>query len=142
MPPTEPFDPERDYPSAERRPDLVRTPNGRLLQNVTLERVVAGEIDGSDLRITTDALRRQASVAAATGRPALVPNFERAAELTTIPDTRLLEIYEALRPRRSTRAHLEAIADELDSVHRAPRSAELVREAIAAYSERGLLAAE
>ncbi len=31
-------------------------------------------------------------------------NFERAAELTAVPDDRILEIYNALRPYRSTRA--------------------------------------
>ena len=41
-------------------------------------------------------------------------NFERAAELTAVPDDRILEIYNALRPYRSTQAELLAIADDLE----------------------------
>ncbi len=37
-------------------------------------------------------------------------NFERAAELTAVPDDRILEIYNALRPYRSTKEELLAIA--------------------------------
>jgi propanediol dehydratase small subunit len=132
------FDPEHDYPIGQRRPDLVRTPSGRTLKEITVDAIVSGEIDGNDLRITPGALRMQAQVAARSGRRALVANFERAAELTALPDDRLLAIYEALRPGRSTRAVLEAIADELESVHHAPRCAALVREAIDAYTARGL----
>lgn len=139
MPPADDFDPRRDYPIGERRPDLVRTASGRPLTEVTVEAVLAGEITADELRISPEMLRRQAEVAAASGRPALVANFERAAELTRVPDGRLLEMYEALRPRRSTRAQLEAIAAELEERYSAPRTAALVREAIDAYARRGLL---
>lgn len=142
MPLADDFDPARDYPIAERRPDLVRTASGRPLSDVTVAAVVAGKITIDDLRIAPEMLRRQGQVAAAAGRAALVANFERAAELTRVPDGRLLEIYEALRPRRSTRAQLETIAVELETVYEASRSAALVREAIDAYEHRGLLPAE
>jgi propanediol dehydratase small subunit len=142
MPPGEPFDPTSDYPVGERRPDLVTTASGRPLIEVTVDAVVAGEITPDELRISPEALHRQAQVAAASGRPALVANFERAAELTHVPDGRLLEIYEALRPRRSTRAQLEAIAVELETVHGAPLTAAFVREASDAYGQRGLLLPE
>ena len=139
MPPVESFDPTRDYPVGERRSDLVKTASGRQLSEVTVEAVVAGEIAADELRISPEALHRQAQVAAASGRPALVANFERAAELTNVPDGRLLEIYEALRPRRSTRSQLEAIAKEIEDVHGAPLNAAFVREAADAYGQRGLL---
>ena len=142
MPRSEPFDPTRDYPVGERRPDLVTTASGRPLSEVTVEAVVAGEISVDELRISPEALHRQAEVAAASGRPALVANFERAAELTNVPDARLLEIYEALRPRRSTRSQLHAIADELETVHGVPLNAAFVREAADAYEQRGLLLPE
>lgn len=45
-------------------------------------------------------------------------NFERAAELTAVPDDRILEIYNALRPYRSTCAELLAIADDLEHRYR------------------------
>lgn len=142
MPPADSFDPNRDYPIGERRPDLVVTTSGRRLSEVTIEAVVAGEITIDELRISPEMLRRQGEVAAAAGRPALVANFERAAELTRVPDERLLQIYEALRPRRSTRAQLESIAQELEGQYMAPLNAHLVRDAIDAYSRRGLLSAE
>jgi propanediol dehydratase small subunit len=43
-----------------------------------------------------------------------------------------------LRPRRSTRAELDGIAERLDAAN-APRCAALVREAAAVYERRGLL---
>ena len=137
-----PFDPHRDYPVSEKRPDLVRTATGRPLSEVTLDAVLAGEITPEELRITPEALERQAQVAAASGRPALVANFRRAAELTRVPDDRLLAMYEALRPRRSTAAQLEALAQELETVYQAPLCAAFVREAAAAYAARGLLLPE
>ncbi len=137
--PVEHFDPKNDYPIAERRPDLVRTATGRLLNDVTVEAVVAGEISTDELRISPEALQRQGQVAEASGRPALVANFNRAAELTRVPEKRLLEMYEALRPRRSSRSQLEAIARELETTYSAPLNATLVREAIETYERRGLL---
>jgi propanediol dehydratase small subunit len=138
MRPADTIDPKRDYPLGERRPELVTTASGRALNEVTLEAVVSGDVTVDELRISPESLLRQGEIAAAAGRPALVANFERAAELTRVPDDRLLQIYEALRPRRSTHAELEAIAMELEQRYNAPRNAALVREAIAAYSRRGL----
>ncbi|HKG27184.1 MAG TPA: diol dehydratase small subunit, partial [Thermomicrobiales bacterium] len=115
---------------------------GRPLDEVTVDAVIAGEVTADELRISPDALHRQALVAAASGRPALVANFERAAELTGIPDDRLLEIYEALRPRRSTGAQLEAIAVDFETRYSAPLNAAFVREAADAYLQRNLLLTE
>ena len=54
-----------------------------------------------------------------------------------VPDDRLLEIYTALRPGRSTAAELEEWARRLEGWE-APRTAAFVREAAAGYVERGL----
>ena len=51
----------------------------------------------------------------------------------------MLEVYTALRPRRSTAAELEGWAGQLDEWD-APLTAAFVREALAVYRERGLLA--
>ena len=56
-----------------------------------------------------------------------------------MPDATLLEIYSALRPRRSTAGELEEWASRLDE-WQAPLTAAFVREAAAVYAERGLLA--
>jgi propanediol dehydratase small subunit len=64
----------------------------------------------------------------------------RAAELAPLPDETILEIYAALRPRRSSAAELAAWAERLDEWD-APVTAAFVREAAQVYAERGLLAA-
>jgi propanediol dehydratase small subunit len=117
----------------------LRAFSGRPLQEVTVERAVAGELTSDDLRVHPDTLRAQAQVAAAHGNPQLAANLRRAAELTALSDDRLLQIYEALRPRRSTAAELEAIAAELDALG-ATETASMVREALAVGTRRRLLA--
>ena len=133
------FDPNRDYPLGVRRPDLVTTPEGTPLAEVTLEAARAGRLSGAEMRATRETLRRQADVARAAGRSQLAENLERAAELAAIPDGELLEIYTALRPRRSTAAELESWARKLETLG-AERTAAFVREAAAVYAERELLA--
>jgi len=134
------FDPTIDYPLGSQRPDLVKTPSGLALDDVTLESARAGRLVAADIRATAATLVRQAAVARAAERQALADNLERAAELTRVPDDRLLEIYTALRPGRSTAAELEAWARRLDGWE-APLTAAFVREAAAAYVERGLVSA-
>ena len=133
------FDPANDYPLGTRRPDLVSTPGGMPLGEVTLEALRAGELDAAEMRATPATLRMQAKVALAAGRTQLAESLERAAELAACPDDLLLEVYTALRPRRATASELEEWAARLDG-HEASRTAAFVREAAAAYAERGLLA--
>jgi propanediol dehydratase small subunit len=136
------FDPRADYPLGERRPDLVRTPSGRALDELTLEALRGGRIRASDVRATPETLRRQAEVSRAAGRTQLAENLERAAELAAVPDELVLEIYTALRPRRSTATALDQVAARLESEFGAARTAAFVREAKDAYAGRGLLAGE
>jgi propanediol dehydratase small subunit len=133
------FDPKRDYPLGTRRPDLVSTPGGRPLAEVTLDGLRAGLIDGSEIRATPATLGLQAEVARAAGREPLAANLERAAELAAVPDELLLAVYSALRPRRATAAELEEWATKLESLG-AEKTALFVREAAGVYAERGLLA--
>ncbi len=133
------FDPNRDYPLGVRRPELVRTPMGTPLAEVTLEAARAGRLAGDEIRATPETLRLQADVARASGRTQLAENLERAAELAALPDDELLEIYTALRPHRSTAQELEGWAARLDG-ESAPRTAAFVREAALVYGERNLLA--
>lgn len=135
------FDPTRDYPLGTRRPDLVSTPSGVLLADVTLAALRAGRLNAGAIRATGETLRMQAEVALATGRRQLAANLERAAELAAVPDDLLLDVYTALRPGRATAAELEEWAVRLDG-HGAVKTAAFVREAVAVYVDRGLLAGE
>jgi propanediol dehydratase small subunit len=133
------MDPRSDYPLGTRRPDLVETPGGHRLDEITLEAARDGAISGREIRATPETLQRQAAIARASGRAPLAENLERAAELARVPDDELLAIYTALRPHRSTADELEEWAVKLDA-WRATRTAAFVREAAAVYVERGLLA--
>ncbi|HEX6025047.1 MAG TPA: diol dehydratase small subunit [Solirubrobacter sp.] len=131
---------ERDYPLAAKRPDLVQSATGKHLDAITLEKVIAGEITFEDIKPRPETLEYQAQIAESAGRPSLATNLRRAAEMTRIPDARVLEIYNALRPYRSTKQQLLDIADELESQYQATVCAGLVREAAEVYDRRGRLA--
>jgi propanediol dehydratase small subunit len=133
------FDPMRDYPLGSRRPDLVFTPGGLALGDVTLDALREGRLAPEDIRATSETLLLQAEVARAAGRAPLAESVARAAELATVPVELLLAVYTALRPRRATAAQLDEWAARLET-HGARESARFVREAAAAYAERGLLA--
>jgi propanediol dehydratase small subunit len=133
------FDPRNDYPLGARRPDLVTTPGGVGLADVTLDAVRSGSLAADEIRATPATLSLQADVARAAGRRQLAANLERAAELAVVPDELLLEIYTALRPRRATAEELEGWAARLEGFE-AVATAAFVREAAAVYAERGLLA--
>mgnify|MGYP002791969567 CR=1 FL=1 len=80
-----------------------------------------------------------AEMAESVHREAFAGNLRRAAELIAVPDDRLLEIYNALRPYRSTKQELLDIAGELDGKYGAKTAASLVREAAEVYEKRGRL---
>ena len=73
------------------------------------------------------------------GRTQLAANLRRAAELASVSEEVVLEIYTALRPRRSTAAELEDWARGSTTTG-APLTAAFVREAAEVYEARGLLA--
>ena len=128
-----------DYPLAEKRPDLVRTRTGKRLEDLTLDALEAGDVALEDLRITPDALRQQAEIARAAGRPTLARNFARAAELVDVPQDVILRIYELLRPGRAKgKADLLDAAQLLRSAYKADGMASFVEEAAAVYERRGL----
>jgi propanediol dehydratase small subunit len=133
------FDPIADYPLGTQRPDLVRTPGGLGLDELTLDALRSGRLDGAEMRATAETLELQVQVALAAGRAQLAANFERAAELTGVPDEVILEVYTALRPHRSTADELESWADRLERDFQATMTAAFVREARAVYAERNLL---
>jgi propanediol dehydratase small subunit len=133
------FDPRTEYPLGSERPELATTPSGLGLAELTLDALRAGAVPADDIRATPATIRLQAEVARAAGREPLARNLERAAELASVPADTILEIYTALRPRRSTAEELEDWAARLESAFSAPLSAAFVREAAAVYAERSLL---
>ena len=133
------FDPTADYPLGTRRPDLIRTPGGQPLEELTLDVLRAGRLDAADMRATAKTLELQAEIANAAGRAPLGANFARAAELASVPDDVILEVYTALRPHRSTEEELERWAERLAKEFQAPLTAAFVREAKSIYAERRLL---
>jgi propanediol dehydratase small subunit len=138
---TEPvLDPAVDYPLSVHRTDVLFTPSGKSIDTITIDAVMAGDIDSNDLRITPETLRLQAQLAEKVGRPQLGANLRRAAEMTVISDERVLEIYNALRPNASSKDELTAIAEELQSQYGASLLADLVREAADVYERRDVLA--
>ena len=125
-----------DYPLGNKRPELVKTTTKKTLEEITLEKVMDGTITPADVRVTADTLILQAQIARDAGRTTLAKNFERAAEMTKVPDDRILEIYNALRPYRSSKAELESIANELENQYGAVICANFVREAAGLYARR------
>lgn len=117
----------------------IRTATGKSLDEITLDAVLAGDLTASDLRIRRETLEFQASVAEKHGNPQLGENLRRAAELASLQDDEILEIYEALRPHRSSKEQLEALAERLEASG-AMICAGLVREAASVYKSRNLLA--
>jgi len=136
------FDPIADYPLGTQRPDLIRTPGGLGLDELTLDALRSGRLDAAEMRATAETLELQAQVALASGRAQLAANLERAAELTGVPDEVILEVYTALRPHRSTADELESWAERLEREFQATVTAAFVREARAVYAKRNLLADE
>jgi propanediol dehydratase small subunit len=119
--------------------DTIRTASGRTLDELNIEAIRAGELTAEDFCISRETLRRQANAAEAAGYWQLAENLRRAAELTGISNQEVLDIYNALRPNRSTYNELITLADRLEKDLDAPLTAAFVREATEVYRERGIL---
>lgn len=130
---------DQDYPLGTKRPELVKTPTDKSLDEITLDKVLDGEVKDEDLRITEKTLDYQAEIAEQKGREQFGKNLKRAGELTKIPDDRILEIYNSLRPNRSTKKELLEIAAELENEYNAEINAQLIREAAEVYEKRNKL---
>jgi len=129
------------YPLGEKSPGAIKSASGKPLSEFSLDKVLSGQLTAEDFRIAPETLEMQAQVAEAAGRGFFARNLRRAAELIAVPDAELLQIYNALRPYRSTKAELYAIADKLQNQYKATVSAGFVREAADEYERRGRLKA-
>lgn len=117
--------------------ESIRTGSGRRLDELTIEALRAGRLAPEDFRISKAQLDRQAAAAEAAGYRQLAENLRRAAELTVLPNERVLEIYAMLRPGRITAAELRALAADLRR-QGMPRVADFLLEAAEAYAARGV----
>ena len=129
---------KNDYPLSEKRPELIFTPQGKKLSEISMENVLKGNVGVEDCRISPQTLEYQAQIADSARNRQVAENFRRAAELTSFSDEKVLEIYTALRPFRSTKEDLYRIADELEAGG-AVLNAEYVREAAEVYEKRNKL---
>lgn len=132
----------KEYPLATKIPESINTPTGKKLNDITLESVMSGKIKPEDIRISKETLEMQAQIAEEMKRDAIARNFRRAGELISVPDERILEIYNALRPFRSTKEELLTIADELEEKYNAKVNADFIREAAQVYETRKKLRVE
>ncbi len=128
-----------DYPLGEKIPERIKTRTGKLLSDVTYESVLSGETKPEDVRVSKETLEMQAQVAESVGRDTLANNLRRAAELTVVPDDELLNIYDSLRPYRSTKQELYTVADDLESKYDCRINGAFIREAADVYEFRGRL---
>ena len=119
--------------------DEIRTASGRPLDELTMEALLRDELTVEDFRIGGDTLRHQADAAEKAGYVQVAQTFRRAAELTTLSNEQVLDIYSALRPGRASYEQLVSLADRLDREHAAPLTAALVHEAAEVYLSSGLI---
>ena len=127
------------YPLGETAPDVLQAASGRAFRDVSMDAVLNGEITAEDLRVRAETLEAQAEIARQAGFERIASNLMRAAELTRVPNTELLKMYEALRPRRSTYEQLLELAIRLEEQYHATYTAGFMREAAEVYKSRGLL---
>lgn len=127
------------YPLGQNEADTITSKTGKSLSQITLDEVKRGNVTAEDIKISAEMLKRQGQVAAAADNPQMEANFERASELVNVPDEIILNMYNKLRPNRSTKRELVLMAQELLEKYQAPHCAKLVLEAAEIYEKRGIL---
>lgn len=130
---------DSDYPLGEKSPELIKTLSGKDFEELTLENLVNGKIESKDLKLRPETLYMQAEIAESINRKAFARNLRRAAELIVVEDDKILDIYNALRPNRSSKEELLAIADDLEKNYNATINAALIRDAADVYEKRDIL---
>ena len=128
-----------NYPLGKNEADTITSRTGKILSQITLEEVIRGNVNADYIKISSEMLKRQGQVAAEADNPQMQANFERAAELVNVPDDVILNMYNMLRPNRSTKRQLLVLAQELLETYKAPHCAKLVLEAAEIYEKRGIL---
>ena len=127
------------YPLGQSEADTITSRTGKKLSQITLDEVKKGNVTADDIKISAETLKKQGQVAKEADNPTMDANFQRAAELVNVPDDNILEMYNKLRPNRSTKKELILMAQELLQKYSAPHCAKLVLEAAEIYEKRGIL---
>ena len=127
------------YPLGEHEKEHITSKTGKALDDITLDAVITNQIAPDDIKISKDMLLAQGQIAKQAGNDPMKKNFERAAELVDVPDEVILDMYNKLRPNRSTKKELVLMAQELLEKYHAPHCAKLVLEAAEIYEKRGIL---
>ena len=128
-----------NYPLGQHEADTITSKTGKRLSQITLDEVKKGNVKAEDIKISPEMLMRQGQVAKEADNPQMEANFQRAAELSNVPDDVILNMYNKLRPNRSTKQELALMAQELLQKYNAPHCAKLVLEAAEIYEKRGIL---
>ncbi len=68
-----------DYPIGDKRPELIVSATGKAYADLTIDKLLAGQLSPEDLRIRPETLELQAQVAESVKRDAFADNLIRAA---------------------------------------------------------------
>ncbi|WP_164659570.1 diol dehydratase small subunit [Tropicibacter sp. Alg240-R139] len=131
--------PEIRYPLGVHHRDEISAKSGRPLRDLTLDQVQQGNAQPDDLSASTETLKMQAQIARESGYDEVAANLTRAAEMAGMPNVQILEIYEALRPGRSTYYQLLSLSQQITSMYGAENTGGYIREAAEVYRDTGLL---
>ena len=113
--------------------------SGRSIEELSVQGILSGELTAEDFRIHGERLNHQAKVVDEAGYAQLAENLRQAGELTHMSNEEILEIYNTLRPRRTSYTEMIDMADRLENERKAPLTASLLREAAEVYLKRGIV---
>ena len=119
--------------------DTIYTFSGRSIDELSVQGILSGDLTAEDFRIHGETLNHQARVAEEAGYTQLAENLRLAAELTHMSNEEILDIYNTLRPRRTSYKEMIDMAERLQNEFTAPLTAAFVREAAAVYLKRGIV---
>ncbi len=127
------------YPLKDKHPEIIKSKSGKGLDEITLDAIMSGDVSADDIKISREVLILQAEVAKQDGKIQLAKNFVRAAELIEIPDDQILDMYNMLRPYRSTEEELKQLSVRLRKEFDAEMCADFIEETLAVYKKRDIL---
>ncbi|SET18513.1 propanediol dehydratase small subunit [Natronincola peptidivorans] len=127
------------YSLSHNSKESIRSKTGKTLKDITIENIMKGKISADDIKISKEALKKQGDIAKKHGRQQMQQNFNRASELTEVPDELILEIYDKLRPYRATKQELLEMARTLKNQYGAIDCGKMIEESALVYEKRGIL---